>query len=104
MRRTCIGKHCKPLCDLFDDSTGPYYIKQWSGTEKDFEALCSRRAAQHNVALQNLAEQTDAHLKTPEKFNKAAKDQAKVEHMKIARQALAAKQKLLENVRQVKLG
>jgi hypothetical protein len=43
-------------------------------------------------------------LKTPEKFNKEAKDKAKVEHMRIARQALAAKQKELENVRQVKLG
>jgi len=100
----CIGKHCKPLCELFADDCGPYYIKQWSGTEKDFDALCSRRADLHKTALQNLAVQTDAHLKTPEKFNKASKDAAKVEHMRIARQALAAKQKLLENVRQVKLG
>ena len=30
----CIGKHCKPLCELFDESFGPYNIKQWSGTEK----------------------------------------------------------------------
>ena len=49
--------------------------------------------------------QTDAstNLRTPEKFNKDAKENATREIMRLAREALAGKQLALDNARTVKL-